>query len=127
MKQLFFTLVVTMIGFSSCGLDSNSGNNDSNLRFTPEHFRIPLPTGIYVPKGLHQMNMKEMIQAKEKTDFKFDMPIKDFNGNLITQDSVMKSIKPYFIQLYSNDSGRIVEGVAFFITRDFQKAIVEWK
>lgn len=111
----------------ACKKADKSNDNYTPQRFTEEHFRIPLPQGIYKPKGLKQLNMLEMLKVKEKPDFKINFDIKDFNGNLVSADSVMRSTEPYFVQFYANDSGRVVEGVAFFITKDFQNAIKEWK
>lgn len=113
--------------FFTCCKKSSDNIDDGPVRFTKEHFRIPLPEGIYKPQGLRPLDMREMVIARERQDFSFDMPLKDFLGKDIVKDSVFSSPKPYFIQLYVNDSGRVVEGVVFPITRDFQNAILEWK
>lgn len=104
---------------------------DANInvpkRFTMKHFDVPYPVGIYKPKNLRPLNMLEMVNYKDRSDFKFDMKISDINGNEISVDSAQRTSYPVFYQLFANDSGRVVEAVQFRITKDFQKAIIDWK
>ncbi|HMW38587.1 MAG: hypothetical protein K1X68_14130 [Saprospiraceae bacterium] len=126
MRYLFLIVLAVMLALAGCK-NGNDLNSNVPQRFTPHHFDIPYPKDYYRPANLRPMNMLEMVKYKDRSDFKFDMKIVDLNGNEIGVDSAMRVTWPVFYQFFANDSGRVVEAVQFRITKDFQKALLEWK
>ncbi|NOT38391.1 MAG: hypothetical protein HOP11_13550 [Saprospiraceae bacterium] len=126
-KIVLICLVSLFTSIISCKKEKTVYGDYEMTRFTSRHFKVPFPDGVYKPQEMKPLDMLEMIIYKEKSNMEINYPLKDFHGNEITKDSVYRLNYPYFVQLYSNESGKVAMGVVFPVTKDFQNAILNWK
>jgi hypothetical protein len=93
---------------------------------TNDPLLVQLPSSYYRPQGLRQLNVMEMFKFGNENPTKVrTLPLKDKNGNPVTYHIMENPEKPMFMQMYVNDSNRVVEGVVFEMNDEIKSLITK--
>lgn len=120
-----------LFNFSHCKNDNkgdtgstNSTSKQSDAKEDP--LLIPVPTGYYKPEGLKPLNLIEMFKfGSEHPIVVRNLPLKDKNGNSVPNRIMENPEKPMFMQMYANDSGRVVLGVTYEMNDEIKGLIMK--
>lgn len=99
------------------------GQNDNNKFEDP--LVVPTPEGYYEPKGLKKMNLLDMYKLGTTGQLKKDFPLKDEQGNDFSWAAMDNSNNQLFMQIYTDESGKPVEGVVYKITDEIKTMIMK--
>ncbi|MEO6189657.1 MAG: hypothetical protein ABIO44_04055 [Saprospiraceae bacterium] len=132
MKYLFWLLIISEMSLVGCKTnvdpnfktDNKYNEKDYKSLFDRERYMIPTPEGVYAPKNLKKMSFLEMSNfGTNKETAVTNLIFKNSKGEIMSWDSIAKTSLQLFTQLYSNDSGRVIEAVSFPMTDEFKKLI----
>jgi hypothetical protein len=113
--------------FGSSGEYNPAPPDQDSLLYDPEIFMIPTPEGVYVPEGLKKMSVKEMYRYGRAGNDLTKLPLTDHLGNPMPADSFFRSPKKLFMQMYTDDSGRVAKTVVFEMTDELINKLKESK
>ncbi len=129
MKFFYLVFIFLLVIISACNsIKKDEYNYDYNeaeykTLFDPARYMIPTPDGVYEPAGLTKMNLLSTYNfGKKGGNFK-EVIFRDQRGVITPMDSLYKSDRQVFTQLYQDQNGKVVEAVVFDISDDLKKKI----
>lgn len=138
MKNLLYFLLSFSVLIIACKDNTGNANTDSetgdynpappeadSLLYDKEQFMVPTPEGVYAPPGLRKMSIVEMAKWGKQGNDIFKLEMSDHLGNPMKIDSFFNSPKRLIMQMYANDSGRVVKTIVFELTDDIRKQLKE--
>ena len=93
--------------------------------YTPQKFEMPYPSGCYFPNGLRELNALESYKAGIDPNFRKNFTIKNCLGEVVGSDFQSKSEVPMYMQMFADQSGKVVEGVVFEVTEEIKNKLKE--
>ncbi len=136
MNKLIYILLSAylIVNFFQCKSDKPvSSESESKLSTTSgkvepnaDPMLIQLPAEVYRPEGMRPLNVMEMFDfGTANPALVRNLPLKDKNGNPVPYKIMENLEKPVFMQMYANDSNRVVEGVVVELTDDIKSIIMK--